>query len=101
MSGGQLALCQGWIPDAKATPEAHLEWKCLTRVDELRDECGPVESERDIRISSQSARVPFRHPTSQKPADPAVAVAMALRIALTVATRCGSFRPDSELHDLA
>jgi hypothetical protein len=27
------------------TPTAQLAWKCLTRVDELRDEYGPVESE--------------------------------------------------------
>jgi hypothetical protein len=27
------------------TPEAQLAWRCLTRIDELRDEYGPVESE--------------------------------------------------------
>jgi hypothetical protein len=26
-------------------PEAQLAWRCLTRIDELRDEYGPVESE--------------------------------------------------------
>jgi NACHT C-terminal Alpha/Beta 2 len=43
------------------TPEAHLAWKYLTRIDELRDEYGPVESE-PIHPDIESGRpwpIPF------------------------------------------